>query len=101
MERHAQYRMALALALYRTGQSARAIETIGSTRLRAPTSEQFRSPLALAVTVMASQQLGDSARAKSTLDELHRLVQTPKWAYDQEAQMLFREAEGAIESPHK
>jgi hypothetical protein len=100
VERHAYYRQALALALYRAGQPARAIETIGSIRLPVPTAVQKRSPLALAVTAMASQQLGDSARAQSTLDELRSLVQTPELIHDQEAQMLFREAEGKIESPH-
>ena len=63
-ERLAQYRQALALALYRAGQPARAIETIGSIGLPAPTAELNRAPLALAVTAMASQQLGDS-RARS------------------------------------
>ena len=97
-ERLAQYRVALALALYRAGQPARAIETIGSIKSTSPTSDQNRLPLALAVTAMASHQLGDSARARSSVDELRALVQTPKMAHNQEAQFLFREAEGTIES---
>jgi hypothetical protein len=98
-ERVAQYRQALALALYRAGEPARAIETIGGIILPAPAADLNRVPLALAVTAMASQQLGDTTRARSTLDQLRTLVQTPKWAHDQEAQMLFREAEDLVAVP--
>ena len=95
-ERLAQYRQALALALYRAGQPARAIETVDSMGFAAPTEIQKRSPRALAVTAMASQKLGDSARAQRTLDELRKLVQSPEWVHNQEAQILFREAENVI-----
>ena len=45
---------------------------------------------------MASQQLGDTARARAALDQLRKLVQTDRWANDQEAQVLFREAEDVV-----
>jgi hypothetical protein len=79
------------------GQPARAIETIGIISHPAPAADQPRSPLVLAVTAMPSHQLGESARAQSTLDELRALVQTPRMAHYQEAQFLFREAELMIE----
>ena len=78
------------------GQPARAIETVDSIGFAAPTEIQKRSPRALAVTAMASQKLGDSARAQRTLDELRKLVQSPEWVHNQEAQILFREAENVI-----
>ncbi len=98
-ERHAQYRRALALALYRAGQPARALETIGTITLPTPLAGRNRGPLALAVTAMASQQLGDIPRAQSALDELRKLVQTSEFVHDQEAQMLFREAEEVVAAP--
>ncbi len=99
-ERLAHYREALALAYYRAGQPARAIETIGIIRHPAPAADQPRSPLVLAVTAMASHQLGDSARAQSSVDELRALVQTPRMAHNQEAQFLFREAENVVAGPN-
>ena len=48
---------------------------------------------------MASQQLGDIPRAQSALDELRKLVQTSEFGHDQEAQMLFREAEEVVAAP--
>jgi hypothetical protein len=95
-ERLAQYRQALALALYRAGQPAQALETIGGITLPTPMANLNRVPLALAVTAMASRKLGDVARAQSTLNELRKLVQTPEFVQDQEAQMLFREAEEVV-----
>ncbi len=104
-ERLAEYRRALALAFYRAGQPARAMETIhGSPAKPAPTHlDQTRvmpvssvSTLDLAVTAMASQKLGDSPRAREALDQLRELVQSDQRANDQEAQVLFREAEGVV-----
>ena len=104
-ERLAEYRRALALAFYRAGQPAQAMETIhGSPAKPAPTHlDQTRvmpvssvSTLDLAVTAMASQKLGDSPRAREALDQLRELVQSDQRANDQEAQVLFREAEGVV-----
>ncbi len=94
-ERLGEYRHKLALALYRSGQPARALEALrdlaGADRGRPP------SPLDLAVTVMASQRLGRTQEARIALDQLRSLAKTDRWAHDVEAQGFLHEAEGAME----
>jgi dipeptidyl aminopeptidase/acylaminoacyl peptidase len=100
-QRRAQYARALALALYRAGQPARAIATIhdvGASKT-APAGTAPASPvvpLDLAVTAMASRQLGDSPRARAALEQLRTLVHSGPWTNDQEAQMFFHEAEDLV-----
>ncbi len=103
-ERLAEYKGALALALYRAGQPARAIETIDNLGTHDPAPAKAASgpnvtPLELAVTAMASQQLGDTPRARAALEQFRKLVQTDPWANDQEARVLFHEAEDTVGSP--
>ena len=103
-ERLTQYRRALALAFYRAGQPAQAIETIHDLgdphRIPADqTPNPTATPLDLAITAMACQQLGDAPRAQATLEQLRKLVRTDRAANDQQAQMLFHEAEDAVRSP--
>ncbi|HZW29083.1 MAG TPA: protein kinase, partial [Isosphaeraceae bacterium] len=95
-ERLAEYRHALALALYRAGESARALETLRD-RTGAPPGQE-PSPLALAVTAMASHRLGHSPDARAALDQLRTLVKADRWANNQEALGFLREAEGVLES---
>ena len=107
-ERLAEYKRALALALYRAGQPARAIETIQGLPAKPPPSRLDQagatptasvSPLDLAVSAMASRQLGDAVRARAALEQLRRLIQTNRWVNDQEAQVLFQEAADAVGTP--
>jgi eukaryotic-like serine/threonine-protein kinase len=104
-ERFAQYRRALALALYRAGRSAQAIETIDNlgTHDSAPakaTPGPDITPLDLAVRAMASHQLGDATRARAALAQFRKLMLIEPWAKDQEAHVLFREAEDRVEATH-
>jgi hypothetical protein len=48
---------------------------------------------------MAYHQLGDKVHAQAALDQLRKLVRTDRAANDQEAQVLFREAEDVVEAP--
>ena len=96
-ERLAEYRHALALALYRAGQSARAVETVRD--LTGAQPGQPPSPLDLAVTAMASHRLGHTRDALAALDQLRSLAKADRWANDQEALGFLREAEGVLESP--
>jgi eukaryotic-like serine/threonine-protein kinase len=87
--RLADYRRALALALVRADQPARALETIaslGQSPAPAPT------PLTLTVTAMANARLGRAREAHVALDQLLRVVQTPPFVNDQEALGFMREA---------
>jgi len=95
-ERLAQYQQALALALYRAGQPSRAIEIIDALATAGEKPSPDPAPLILAVTAMANEQLGDNSRARAARDLLRRVVQTDKWANDQEAQVLFREADQVV-----
>jgi eukaryotic-like serine/threonine-protein kinase len=104
-ERHAQYRRALALAYYRTGQHAEAIETIHGLMatdpaLRAKAAPESNVvPLELSITAMASYKLGDMPRARTALNQLRKLIMVDRWAHDQEAQVLFHEAEDVVGGP--
>jgi WD40 repeat protein/serine/threonine protein kinase len=95
-ERLAQYKQALGLAFYRAGQPARAIETMHAIEPASEKPNRNPSPLVLAVTAMASQQLGDITRARTALDQLRQLVRTESWANDEESQVLFHEAERVV-----
>jgi dipeptidyl aminopeptidase/acylaminoacyl peptidase len=102
-ERLAEYRRALALAFYRAGQPAQAIETIHTlgASVRPPaktTPNPDLTPLDLAVTAMAHHQLGDKVHAQAALDQLRKLVRTDRAANDQEALVLFREAEDIVKA---
>ena len=67
-ERLAQYQQALALAFYRAGQPARAMETIQAVEPAiAKATPKNPSPLTLAVTAMANQRLGNTARKPGPL----------------------------------
>ena len=92
-QRLAQYTRALALAKYRAGQPAQAIETLRT--LDQPTRSDA-TPLELAVMAMASQQLGDTKQAQTVLDQFRRLAQTARCVNDQEAQVLLQDAESVV-----
>ena len=100
-ERLAQYTGALALAFYRAGQPERAIQTIdglnNSRRIPGKDApDPNGKPLDLAVTAMSSQQQGDTTRARAALDQLRKIIKTEHWVNDQEAHVLFREAEVVV-----
>ncbi len=96
-EQVAQYRRALALAYYRTGQPARAIETIDSLNAPAATTHAVPAaaphPLDLAIIAMARLQLHQTDEAQTALEGLRKLVETDRWANDREARGFLKEAE--------
>jgi sugar lactone lactonase YvrE len=55
-------------------------------------------PLDLAIVTLASAELGDKAGARAALDALSTLIKTAAWTNNQEAQLLYREAEGVVGS---
>ncbi len=93
-ERLAEYRHALALALYRTDQPLPALETLRD--LAASTPGQVPEPLDLAVMSMASHRLGRTHDAHNALDQLRTLLKSSRWADDQEAIGFLQEAERAV-----
>ena len=101
-ERHAQYSRALALAYYRAGQPGRAIKIIetltsGRAAIMVPDAAVGKvEPLDLAIVALASRKLGDLPRARTTLDGLRKIVQTDSWSKNQEAQVLFQEAQEVV-----
>lgn len=97
LQRMSQYRLALALAYYRTGQAKKALETID---FNARGVQPDSSPVALVVTALAQKQLGRTNEATAALAMLRKLVAT-KWASNQEACMFLSEAEEMIEKPAK
>jgi WD40 repeat protein/serine/threonine protein kinase len=98
-ERLAEYRQALALAFYRAGHATRAIETTRAAESISESGQRAQLPVLLAVTAMASKELGDSAGAQAAFDQLCKLVRTDKWANDREAQVLFSESEAVVTAP--
>ncbi len=95
-ERLAEYRHKLALALYRAGQPATALETLHDLAVAAP--RQPAEPLDLAVTVMAKHRLGRDQDARVALDRLQSLSKTERWAHNEEALAFLREAEGVMKA---
>jgi len=104
-DRLAVYRRALALAYYRTGQAAQAIETIN--RLNAPTAGSLPGggepplPIDLAIVAMARYQLRQSAGAQASLQELRKLLHDERFAQDREAQGFLKEAQDLVALPPK
>jgi WD40 repeat protein/serine/threonine protein kinase len=99
-DRLALYRRALALAYYRNGHAAKAIETIDSLSSAAAGSHsgQAAAPhaLDLAVIAMARSQLRQSAEAQTALERLRKLLQNDRWANDREALGFLKEAEEIV-----
>ena len=87
-ERLAEYRRALALALYRAGRpedALRAIDRAGDAQA---------TPIDLAVRAMANQKLGRLDAARAALDRLRSLVKSDQVARDSQAAGFLSEAEG-------
>ena len=98
-ERLAEYRDALALALYRVGRPADALEALRETaRSRA---RPAASPLELAVTAMAGHRLGRDAEAREAIEKLRASVESGKWSSDQDAIGFLREADGVVGTPSR
>ncbi len=93
-ERLADYRDALALALYRVGRPAEALATLGETDRSRPGRPP--SPPALAVTALANQGLGREAEAREALEKLRSFVKSGAWASNQDAVGFLQEAEAAL-----
>jgi WD40 repeat protein/serine/threonine protein kinase len=97
-DRLAEYRHALALALYRTGQPGRALQILhdpaasdGNARRADPAL-----PMHLAVSAMCNAQSGRIEVARAALEQLRRLVRSDPWLHDQKALDLLREAEALL-----
>jgi WD40 repeat protein/tRNA A-37 threonylcarbamoyl transferase component Bud32 len=104
-DRLALYRRALALAYYRNGQAAQAIDTINTVNrtIAGPHPAQDAAPLPmdLAVVAMARYQLRQTADAQAALEDLRKVVQSQRWANDREAHDFLKEAEEAARAASK
>ncbi len=96
-ERLAEYRDALALALYRVGRPADALEALGETASSLPGRPP--SPPGLAVTAMAGHRLGRDAEAREAMEKLRALVESGEWASNQDAIGFLEEAERVLKAP--
>jgi hypothetical protein len=92
--RLAEYRHALALALYRVGRPAEALEVVGDLSHR-DAGEPPR-PVDLAVTAMASHRLGRDAEARRALERLRALVGSSRWSGNPDAAGFLEEAEHTL-----
>ena len=92
--RLAEYRRALALAHYRAGQPARALEIVGELDRENPGRPRW--PVELAVVALANHRLGRDAEARAALEQLRMLVKAEKWSRDQDAAAFLQEAEEAL-----
>jgi hypothetical protein len=92
--RAAEFRRALALALYRCDRPDEALEA-----LRTPAEGQpglSPTPVDLAVTAMAGRRLGRDAEAGAAMEKLRALVKSEAWSSDLDAVGLLEEAEGPL-----
>jgi WD40 repeat protein len=95
--RLAEYRHALALALYRVGRDEQALETLDAPAGKRP--GQPPSPLDLAVTAMASHRLGRDAEARRALGQLREVVNSGARSSNSDAIGFLEEAEEVLGSP--
>jgi WD40 repeat protein/serine/threonine protein kinase len=118
-----RYQMALGLARYRNGKYAEALDSFTRAEQRyrataaslalAPTqglaalnalwqADPLQQPLAahLAFLAMTQQQLGQTEKAQTTLEQLRQLMAKPDWAMNAEVRSLLREAEAMVRGAH-
>jgi WD40 repeat protein/serine/threonine protein kinase len=102
-ERRAQYCRALALAYYRAGEPAKAIQTIeglgtlratsGTGAATATTPTKIKAdPIDQALVALAAHALGHTARAHAMLEQLRAIVQNNPTSKEQESHVVVREA---------
>jgi WD40 repeat protein/serine/threonine protein kinase len=95
-ERLAEYQRALALAYYRAGLPAKALQMLQDSAGGTPDLQP--SPLSLAVSAMANQKLGHKEEARARCERLRSLLKADRFANDQEAIGFLREAERVVDS---
>ena len=98
-ERLAQYRDALALALYRVGRPADVLEALREAARSRPGRPP--TPVELAVTAMADHRLGREAEARGAMEKLQALVEFGEWSSNQDAIGFLREEEGVLGTPSR
>src|SRR5262249_36123497 len=102
--RLAEYRRALALALYRAGRPEDALKTLDRQADAprpggpGPDSQATAAPIDLAVRAMANHRLGRAEAARSALDQLRSLARSDRGARDPLAAGFLAEAEGVVGS---
>jgi WD40 repeat protein len=119
-----RYQTALGLAQYRNGKYPEALDsfTRAEQRYRAmavglvlsPTpsssalnalwqADQLEQPLAahLAFLAITQQQLGQTEKAQTTLEQLRQMMMKPEWVRNAEAQSFLREAEALVRGAHR
>jgi eukaryotic-like serine/threonine-protein kinase len=92
--RLAEYRHGLALAFYRVGRPAEALEVVGDLARQDP--GQSPSPVELAVTAMAGHRLGRDAEARRALGQLRELVESGRTSGNPDAAGFLEEAEDVL-----
>jgi hypothetical protein len=95
--RLAEYRHALALALYRVDRPAEALETLRDLARENPGRPP--TPMDLAVIAMASRRLGRDAEAREALEKLRGLVKSGAWSSNLDAVGFLEEASSQERGP--
>src|SRR5262249_4864788 len=90
------YLNTLGVAQFRTGEYARAVQTLTQSEKRNATKEESQ-PLHLAFLAMAQHQLRKQDEAKEAHGRLREVMKQSGWAKDAESQGFLREAEELIE----
>jgi WD40 repeat protein/serine/threonine protein kinase len=99
-DRVAEYRHALALALYRAGRDEDALKTLDDLADGPSTDEPASQATSfeLAVRAMAGHRLGRAEAARAALERLRSLVKSKRGARDAQAMGFLDEAEGVVGS---
>ncbi len=87
----------LGAAQYRTGAYEKALNTVKTTAKLLIDSGDRPDPANLAFTAMSQRQLGQSAEAKTTLEQLRTSLKDERFAGDEQTKALLAEAEKLIE----
>jgi WD40 repeat protein len=97
-ERMAEYRRALALALYRAGRDEDALKTLDGQGDRPSPGGPVpqATSIELAVRAMAGRHLGRAEAARSALDQLRSLARSDRGPRDPLAAGFLQEAEGVV-----
>jgi WD40 repeat protein len=80
------------VALYRTGQFQKALDTLMLSDQIISGQRLARQPVAVAFLAMAHFKLGQVEKALALLAELRQLMNQPRWISSAEAQACYREA---------
>jgi WD40 repeat protein/tRNA A-37 threonylcarbamoyl transferase component Bud32 len=87
----------LGVAYYRSGDYAKALDTLERQSEKIKAANARPSPTDLAFLAMAQHQTGKKDEAEATLGQLHELMKQPPWTKHADYQGFLRETEELIE----